>query len=109
MGLFKKKGKSLSDHKILIAYGDQMGIFDVWEFGKLKKKFALERAIAVIKKKPTDKVYDEADKNGVEIIISNNPRQHAEHLKRELEAPDKKVGVKKLEEVADRSLSQDPC
>ena len=109
MGLFKKKGKSLSDQKILIAYGDQMGIFDVWEFGKLKKKYELERAIAVVKKKPTEKVYEEADKNGVEIIISNNPKKYAEDLKREIECPEKMVGVRKLEEVADRSLSQDPC
>ena len=109
MGLFKKKSKSLGDHKILIAYGDQMGIFDVWEFGKVKKKFQLERAIAIVKKEPTEKVYDEADKNGVEIIVSNNPKQHAENLKKELESPDKKIGIRKLEEVADRSLSQDPC
>ena len=109
MGLFKKKEKLKGDHKILIAYGEAIGIFDVWEYGKLKNKFALERAIAVVKKKPTDKVYQEAEKNGIEIMVSDNPKRYAENLKKELECPEKKVGVRKLEEVADRSIMQDPC
>ena len=109
MGLFKKKPKLSEGNKILIAYGEAIGIFDVWEYGKLRKKFNLERAIAVVQKKPTDKVYAEAQKNGIEIVISDNPKKYAENLKRELECPEKRVGVRRLEEVADRSIMQDPC
>ncbi len=109
MALFKKSAKKVHDHKILIAYGDALGIFDVWQFGKVKEKFSLERAIAVVKKQPTDKVIEEAGKNGIEVHVTEKPREFAEKLKEELQTPDKKVGVKKLEEVADRSILQDPC
>ncbi|GEM_PF-2037849 len=109
MALFKKSSKKEQDHKILIAYGDALGIFDVWQLGKVKKKFSLEKTIVVIKKNPTEKVIEEAEKNGLEVKISEKPKEYAEKLKDELQTSEKKVGVKKLEEVADRSIMQDPC
>ncbi len=109
MGLFKKKEKIEGDHRVLIAYGDALGIFDVWEFGKLIKRFKLERGIAIVKKEPTQKVYEEAEKNHVEIMISQNPKEFAQQMRKQLETPNYKVAVRKLEEVADRSIMQDPC
>ncbi len=109
MGLFKKKEKIEGDRKVLIAYGDALGIFDVWEFGKLIKKFNLEKGIAIVKKKPTPKVYEEAEKNHVEIMISQNPKEFSQQVKKQLEQPDLKIAIRKLEEVADRSIMQDPC
>ncbi len=109
MGLFKKKEKVEGGHKILIAYGDALGIFDVWEFGKLIKKYNLEKGIAIVRKKPTQKVYEEAEKNQVEIMVSQNPKEFAQQIKKQIEQPNSKVAVRKLEEVADRSIMQDPC
>lgn len=109
MVFLKKKQKIDGDHKILIVYGEVIGIFDVWEFGKVIEKLNLERGIAIVKKNPTQKVFEEAEKNRVEIMVSENPKEYAQQLKRKLEKPDLKIGVRKLEEVADRSIMQDPC
>ncbi len=93
----------------VIGYGDAMGIYDVWEFNRLKKRLSLTNCPPFVKAAPTEKVLREAEDMGIEVITSDDPRGMASHLKEKLEAEGYAVKVKKLEEIADRSIMSDPC
>ena len=105
--LFGKKRQHTTT--VVIGYGDAMGIYDVWEFNRLKKRLSLNKCIAVVRSSPTEKVLREAEDMGIEVIIADDPRGMASHLKEKLEAEGYAVKVKKLEEIADRSIMSDPC
>ncbi len=111
MSFFKRKDKKeLEREEIIVAYGDAVGIVDIWECAKIKRRFDLKRQIIVAKKNPTDKVHEEAQKEGIEIVVAlENPKKEAKRLAESLSDKEgKEVKVKRIEDMVDRSFMLDP-
>ncbi|MDK2384470.1 MAG: hypothetical protein QI199_06665 [Candidatus Korarchaeota archaeon] len=74
MALFKKSAKKEVDQKILIAYGEALGIFDVWQLSKVKNKFSLERTIVVVKRNPPTRLFRKPTKMALKSRFQTTPK-----------------------------------
>ncbi len=96
-------------HDVLIAYGNAAGIYDVWEVARFARRHRIKEAVIVVEKEPTKAVAEEARRKGIKLIIDDKPSVCSSKLKNELESENRSVILKKLENIADRSIMQDPC
>ncbi len=101
----------MGKEKVFIAYGEAAGIIDVWGCGKAKARLEASRGIMVVKRRPTEKVLEEAKKEGIEIVVTDGkPKEEAKRLASRVEKEEgKEVRVEKIEEIADRSMMYDVC
>ncbi len=107
LSLFGRKKRKKYD--VLVAYGEAMGVFDVWQMDRFARKLKIGRKVAVVGTRPAESVFKESAEKGVEVEVAEDFAGRALELKRQLEAENKQVLLKKLDEVADRSIMQDPC
>ena len=100
----------MGEGEIVVLYGDVVGMVDIWSSVKLKERLRLHREIIVVRRRPTERVYEEANKGGVEIVVADDPKREAKKLLKSLTNKEGRgVRMKKIEEVGDRSLMLDPC
>jgi len=101
----------MEKEKVFIAYGEAAGIIDVWGCGKAKARLGASRGIMVVKRRPTEKVIEEAKKEGIEIVVTEGkPKEEAKRLAERIKTEEgKEVRVGKIEEIADRSMMYDVC
>lgn len=101
----------MGKEKVFIAYGEAAGIIDVWGCGKAKARLEASRGIMVVKRRPTEKVLEEAKKEGIEIVVTDGkPKEEAKRLASRMEKEEgKEVRMGKIEEIADRSMMYDVC
>ena len=92
-----------------MAYGDMLGMYDVWQVERFMKRLPVKRIIVVVKERPLDRVIEEAKNMSIELVYSDFPRKMAQEIASELKKAGQNVWIKRLEEIADRSIMSDPC
>ncbi len=92
-----------------MAYGDMLGMYDVWQMERFMKRLPVKRIIVVVRERPLDRVIEEAKNMSIELVYSDFPRKIAQEIASELKKAGQNARIKRLEEIADRSIMSDPC
>ena len=105
---FKKKKAYNYHNSIVIIYADRVGIRDIWDIQKLKKKWGL-RDVLVLSSSPLSyNVEKQAILRDVPVKVVNNPKKEAKSFKKQYEEKGIPCFIKSIEDVTERNFTMDP-
>lgn len=92
----------------LILYGNRVGFFDIENINRYISKYGIKKTIIFIKEKMHPNLKNKIDINKFKFIISINPKKSAKNFYAAMQKTNKRSVLKKLEDISDRSIMQDP-
>ncbi len=105
---FKRKKIYNYRNSVVIIYADRVGVRDVWDAHKLKKKWGLQEIIIVTHRPVCESVEKQAILKDVQIKVSGDPKKMAKSIKEDFECKGVPCYIKCIEDVTERNFTMDP-
>ena len=105
---FKKKKAYNYQNSVVIIYADRVGVRDIWDIQKLKKKWGLRDALVLTSKPLSPNVEKQAILREVPVKVVRNPKKEARLVKNYYEGKGIPCFIKSIEDVTERNFTMDP-
>ena len=92
----------------MIIYADRVGVRDIWDVQKLKKKWGLRDVLLLSKNPLSSNVERQAVLRDVPVRVVSNPKREAKSIKKGYEEEGIPCFIKSIEDVTERNFTMDP-
>ena len=105
---FKKKKPYNYRNSIVIIYADRVGVRDIWDAQKLKKKWGLRDVLLLSSTPLSPTVEKQAILKDITVKVVKNPKKEAKSVRKSYEKKGIPCFIKSIEDITERNFTMDP-
>ena len=105
---FKKKRAYNYQNSVVIIYADRVGVRDIWDIQKLRKKWGLRDVLVLTQKPLSLSVEKQAILRDVPVKVVSNPKKESKFFRKSFEKKGIPCFIKSIEDITERNFTMDP-